>query len=225
MENDLHGEALIERVIAKVREDGWATADMPDLADEPVPLPAEAIDRLRMPGGRPLPPSLRRWLAFDSALPVGLGWYPEPSSPDLGGGSLAETADELYGFDTGTTVWSEMFAEFEALLPGRCLPLVGGCDSRRLLYIGEPDSAGEYPVLVTDLDDMPYVAVMYPGLDVYLADEAGLLDLDFDTYTGLMDHPVYGARMREHAERTRLGSDGLEIQDLPFLDEDAAPAS
>ncbi|WP_431676944.1 hypothetical protein [Kitasatospora sp. KL5] len=218
MENDMHGAALIERVIAKVREDGWEAADMPDLDEEPVPLAPEAIDALRLPGGRPLPPSLRRWLAFDSRLPVDLGWYEEPSAPVLAGRSLSETTEEMYGFGPGEEGWAAMFGEFEALLPGRGFPLVGGSDSRRLLYVGEPDSAGEYPVLVTDTDDLPYVAVMYPGLDVYLADEAGLLDLDFDTYTGLMDHPVYGGRMREHAELTRLGTEGLEIQDLYFPD-------
>ncbi|MEW1913683.1 hypothetical protein AB0442_35550 [Kitasatospora sp. NPDC085895] len=222
MENDLHGEALIERVIAKVSADGWETADMPDLDDEPVPLPAGTLAALRLPDGRPLPPSLRRWLAFDSSLPVGLGWYPEALAPDLAGAPLSETVDELYGFGSDEEAWSKTFAEFEPLLPGRCLPLVGGCDSRRLLYLGEPDSAGEYPVLVTDMDDLPYVAVMYPGLDVYLADEAGLLDRGFDSYTGLMDHPVYGARMREHAERTRLGTEGLEIQDLYAQDGDEA---
>ncbi|TWE16245.1 hypothetical protein FB465_1222 [Kitasatospora atroaurantiaca] len=81
-------------------------------------------------------------------------------------------------------------------LPGPCLPLVGGGDSRRLLHLGRPDSTGEYPVPVTDIDGPPPVAVMYPGPDVYLADLAGVLDLDFDTYTSPADHPEYGARMR-----------------------------
>ncbi|GAA0674090.1 hypothetical protein GCM10010193_28650 [Kitasatospora atroaurantiaca] len=71
-------------------------------------------------------------------------------------------------------------------------------------------------MLVTDIDDLSYVAVMYPGLDVYLADLADVLDLDFDTHTSLIDHPEYGARMREHAENTGLGPDGIEFQDLSW---------
>ncbi|WP_371502007.1 hypothetical protein OG871_33705 [Kitasatospora sp. NBC_00374] len=213
MDANLHGAALVDLVVATVRQDGWASCDAP-MPDRPVPLPAEVLDKLRLPGGRPLPPSLRRWLAFDASWLAGLGWYPDPAAPDLAGLPLQAATDLLYGFGSADAVWSEMVGEFETVLPGRCFPLAGGSDSRRLLYVGEPDSAGEYPVLVTDVDDLPYVAVMYPGLDVYLAHEAGVLDLDLDTYTGLVEHPEYGPRMREHAERTGLGPDGLEIQDL-----------
>ncbi len=214
----MHGEALVERVVAAVRRDGWQSCDEPMPAD-PVPLPPELIDALRLPGGRPLPPSLRRWLAYDSAWLSALGWYPDPAAPALDGRALSDTTDLLYGFDGAEAVWSQMFTEFETLLPGRCFPLAGGSDSRRLLYVGEPDSLGEYPVLVTDIDDLPYVAVMYPGLDVYLAHQAGVLDLDLDTYTDLTEHPEYGPRMLEHAERTGLGPEGLEIQDL-YADQD-----
>ncbi|MFD0279307.1 hypothetical protein ACFVHB_36170 [Kitasatospora sp. NPDC127111] len=210
MDENMHGAALIERVIARVEQDGWPTADAPDIT-EPVPLAPEAIDRLRLAGDRPLPPSLRRWLAFDSSWLSDIGWYDDERAPVFEGRALGETAAWMYG--SGGAMVST-FADFEQLLPSACLPLVGGSDSRRLLYLGSPDSTGEYPVLVTDIDDLPYVAVMYPGLDVYLADLAGVIDLDFDTYTGLMDHPEYGPRMREHAENTELGPDGLDFQDL-----------
>ncbi|MER5641093.1 hypothetical protein ABT095_29590 [Kitasatospora sp. NPDC002227] len=214
MDEDMHGVALMDRVIERVRQDGWPTADAPDLA-EPQPLAPEVLESLRLPGGRPLPPSLRRWLEFDGSWLADLEWYEDGQEPVFDARALGETAERMYGSDG---VMVGMFAEFERLLPSPCLPLVGGSDSRRLLYLGSPDSTGEYPVLVTDIDDLPYVAVMYPGLDVYLADLAGVIDLDFDTYTGLSEHPVYGARMREHAENTELGADGLEIQDLDWLD-------
>ncbi len=200
---------LVTITIEHVRQDGWATADMPDI-DAAVPVPAEVLADLRLPGDRPLPPSLRRWLAYDATVFAELGWYDNPAQPTFDGMSLSEAITFMYDDDG----WTEAFVPFETLLPGRCLPLVGGSDSRRLLYLGTPDSAGEYPVLVVDIDDMPYVAVMYPGLDVYLADEAGTVELDFDTYTGLMDHPDYGPRMHEHARLTGLGVDGLEVADL-----------
>ncbi|MFG2824863.1 hypothetical protein ACGFX4_36220 [Kitasatospora sp. NPDC048365] len=214
MNEDMHGAALIDRVIERVRQSGWPTADAPDL-DEPKPLAPEVLERLRLPGDRPLPPSLRRWLEFDGSWLADLEWYEDEREPVFDARALGETAERMYG-PGGVMVG--MFADFERLLPSPCLPLVGGSDSRRLLYLGSPDSTGEYPVLVTDIDDLPYVAVMYPGLDVYLADLADVIDLDFDTYTGLSDHPVYGDRMREHAENTELGADGLEIQDLDWLD-------
>ncbi|MFG2196002.1 hypothetical protein [Streptomyces sp. NPDC048639] len=214
MDRHLHGAPLVERVIDRVTRGGFGGFCGTPRLDTPIPLPARVVADLRMPEGRPLPPSLRRWLEFDASWLAEIGWYPDPAAPVLEGDSLSETADEMYGFGRREHHWTEMFAEFETLLPDRCFPLVGGADSRRLLYAGEPDSLGEYPVLVTDIDDLPYVGVMYPGLDVYLAHEAGVIDLDFDTYTGLVDHPVYGARMREHATRTGLGTEGTEIQDL-----------
>lgn len=71
-------------------------------------------------------------------------------------------------------------------------------------------------MLVTDIDDLPYAAVRYPGLDVHLADLADVIDfdLDLDTCTGLMGHPEYGPRMREHARSTESGPAGLEFHDL-----------
>jgi hypothetical protein len=211
MNEDMHGAALVDRVIERVREQGWPTSDAPDIT-EPVPLAPEVLDRLTLPGGRALPPSLRRWLAFDSSWLGDVGWYDDPAEPVFGERGLGATAEWLYGGGGGMV---DSFHDFErALLPAVCLPLVGGSDSRRLLYLGAPDSTGEYPVLVTDVDDLPYVAVMYPGLDVYLADLAGVVDLDFDTYTSLAEHPEYAARMLEHAENTELGPDGLEVFDL-----------
>ncbi|WP_354644616.1 hypothetical protein [Kitasatospora camelliae] len=215
MDESMHGAALIDRVIARVSQ-GRPAAGALDIT-APVPLAPEAIDRLRLAGDRPLPPSLRRWLAFDSSWLSGIGWYDDARAPVLEGRALGETAERMYG---SGGVMVGMFADFEALLPSPCLPLVGGSDSRRLLYLGRPDSTGEYPVLVTDIDDLPYVAVMYPGLDVYLAHLAGVLDLAFGSYTGLTDHPEYGPRMREHAENTELGPAGLDFRDLDDLDLD-----
>lgn len=212
MHADLHGVPLIERVIERVTRDGWSTSDAPDIGT-PSPVPAEVLGRLRLPGDRPLPPSLARWLAFDASWLAEVGWYRDPRQPVLDGLALGETAAFMYGLDDHDP-FVEMLGEFEHLLPDRCFPLVGGSDSRRLFYAGAPDSIGEYPVLVTDIDDLPYVAVMYPGLDVYLADLAGVIELDFDTYTSLVGDGEYGGRMREHARRTRLGRDGKEIQDL-----------
>jgi hypothetical protein len=54
----LRGVELLERVIAKVEHEGRL---------RPKPVPAEALARLRLPGRRALPASLRRWLALDGS--------------------------------------------------------------------------------------------------------------------------------------------------------------
>ncbi len=210
----MHGERLIDACIAEVARDGWP-GGRASLTAPPRPLSAETIADLRLPGDRPLPASLRRWLEFDAGWLAEIGWFASLTPPMFAGRQLGEMTQFLYGFSRAEGMWPEMFAMFEATVPELCLPLVGGSDSRRLLYLGEPDSVGEYPVLVTDIDDAPYIAVMYPGFDVYLAHETGVLELDFGTYTSLMDHPEYGERMRHHAERTGLGLEGLDLWDQP----------
>ncbi|MFI9824561.1 hypothetical protein ACIHFC_29530 [Streptomyces sp. NPDC052013] len=223
MDIEMHGVQLIDRVIERVTREGWGTIDAPTLAS-PVPVAPEVIARLRI-GGQPLPPSLQRWLAFDGSWLAELGWFENPENPRLDGELLGAVTTQMYGFTEQDDAWVDMFASFELLLPERCFPLVGGCDSRRLLYAGKPDSMGEYPVLVTDIDDLPYVAVMYPGLDVYLADLAGVINLEFDEYTSLTEHPEYGSRMQEHATHTGLGPEGKEIQDLDWPDAENRPAN
>ncbi|MET8506322.1 hypothetical protein ABZV60_16920 [Streptomyces sp. NPDC004787] len=216
MNLEMHGVRLIDQVIERVTRHGWGTTDAPPLIS-PVPVAPELIAQLRI-GGKPLPPSLQRWLAFDGSWLAELGWFENARNPRLDGELLGTVTAQMYEFTEQDDAWASMFAAFEVFLPERCFPLVGGCDSRRLLYAGTTDSTGEYPVLVTDIDDLPYVAVIYPGFDVYLADLAGVIDLDFPEYTSLADHPEYSTRMKEHADRTGLGLEGKEFQDLDWPD-------
>ncbi len=167
----------------------------------------DVLARAAFPSGRPLPPSLRAWLAYDTSLLVRHGWF-TPDGPD-GGEFAPRPIDRLVGEEMGD-FWG---AEF-AWLAGRfseCFLLPGGSDSRRVLAVTEPDEEGEYPVFALDLDDMPYLGLMYPGFDVYLADTADLLGLpERETYTDLIGHPTYGPRMRRHAARCFAGADCVE---------------
>lgn len=122
--------------------------------------------------------------------------------------TLGRYALQEYGFDWG-------YAEVQhRLLPGQVYGLHFGADSRRFLYVGEPDSAGEYPVLVLDTDDIPYTAIMYPGIDVYLAHNAGVVRYRLDTYESFATHPCYAARIHEHARHYFGGRVGFEIFEL-----------
>src|SRR5579863_3389179 len=71
------GVALIDLVIERVRADPASIAgfcgDRP--LQGPTPLDAATLERLTFPSGRPLPPSLRRWLAFDASWLRDLGWF------------------------------------------------------------------------------------------------------------------------------------------------------
>ncbi|GIJ60894.1 hypothetical protein [Virgisporangium aurantiacum] len=191
-----HGVALVELVIGSVRADPgrllhpYNTWDGPWVAGEPSPVtPPDAF-----PSGRPLSPALRRWLEFDAGLLRRFGWFDDGGR--LTPRPLAEIAADAFG-PIGKTYDSPALAERFA----ECFLLPGGSDSRRVLATGPADALGEYPVFALDVDDLPCVELMYPGLDVYLAETAGVIEVDRagKSYSALKEDARYAQRMREHA--------------------------
>lgn len=218
------GVELVEIVIDRVRSDttclaGYCGAAPPHT---PRPLASATLGRLAFPSGKPLPPSLRRWLAFDASWLAGCGWFASPTDfedPVFTPRRIDEIVrDELD--DSPFVSWAEMYAPLAARF-SECFLLPGGSDSRRIYAVTEtPDALGEYPVVVVDIDDVPYAAVMYPGFDVFLGDHAGLALHPFDTYEALHDDLRYATRMRHHALRLFDGKRGIEMADeewtLPY---------
>jgi hypothetical protein len=220
---ETQGVDLIELVIERVKADPKAIAgfcgDSP--LPNPRPLPPEILDELTFPSGKPLPPSLRRWLAFDASWLESFGWFkdgePGVFAPRSINEIVAAEFDEPLSaeFPHISGVWGEMYEPL-ADLCGECFLLPGGSDSRRIYSVaGEPDALGEYPVLVIDTDDLPYAAVMYPGLDVFMSDEACIpgATFDFDTYESLSEDKRYVSRIQHHANARFGGEIGIEIGD------------
>jgi hypothetical protein len=228
------GVELIDLAIASVRRDPRPIAgfcgDYPLV--EPCPLPAPVLERLNFPSGKPLPPSLKRWLAFDASWLQSLGWFSSLEEPTFTPRTLGQIADAEFGPRwRGVTVIAGLpadpagdlnfYAPLDPLFP-ECFLLPEGTDSRRIFAVTEPDDLGEYPVLVIDEDDVPYAAIMYPGFDVYMADLAGTLGLDFDTYESLHEDERYVARLALHARRLFGGKPSIELMDPEWLlDEEA----
>ncbi|WP_239158386.1 hypothetical protein [Streptomyces sp. SID13726] len=203
---------MTERVIEAVRRDPAASA-LPYLlpyvnvpwveGGTPRPMPENVLAEAAFPSGRPLSPSLRAWLAYDTSLLERHHWF----TPD--GGFAPRPLDQLVADEMGD-FWGPEFAWLSGHF-AECFLLPGGSDSRRVLAVTEPDEEGEYPVLALDFDDLPYLGLMYPGFDVYLADTAELLDLaKRKTYSDLISHPTYGPRMRRHAVQSLAGSAAIE---------------
>jgi hypothetical protein len=214
------GIELIDRVIARVRADPRCIAgfcgDHP--LEAPYPLPAAILNTLTFPSGQPLPPSLKHWLAFDASWLAGFGWF---SSRDVSGtpGFSSRRLDEIVhdefagDEDVLGAPWGQMYEPLGAHL-AECFLLPGGSDSRRIYAVTEqPDGLGEYPVLVVDVDDLPYAAVMYPGFDVFMADAAGFDIHPYGTYEDLFDDQRYAARMEHHARLLFGGKRGIEVMD------------
>lgn len=202
----LRGAPLVERVIDKLRADG----ELP----HPEPVPADVLARLRMPDGKPLPPSLRSLLAVDGSW---LGVL-EGDPPKLAFRSLTELVRQEFGDEVASFI-----ADFERLLPGKCLLVPQGSDSRRFMYAGQPDDHGEYPVFVIDTDDVPWIGLAYPGLDVYLADGT-VTEVMTANYTDASRHAVYGPMIVDQAKRNFRGFIGLALggQDIEHVDGAAA---
>jgi hypothetical protein len=200
----MHGVELVEKVIRKVERDGFdilGTCGIGRIA-KPQPIPANELATLAFPNGKSLSPALRRWLAYDASW---LGWFEDPKRPAFAPKKLGPYATAEYGLD-----WGYGVIGFDDDVFG----LHFGSDSRRFLYVGEPDSIGEYPVLLADTDDSPYLGVEYPGIDVYLAINAGVVNFDGGVYGALLGHAVYGKRMKQHAKRYFGGTCGVDIMDL-----------
>ncbi|MGA4538825.1 hypothetical protein ACPA54_02365 [Uniformispora flossi] len=192
----VHGVGLVERVLDVVRRAPGASAlpyrDVP-WVDGGVarPMAADELAAAVFPSGRPLPPSLRAWLAYDTSLLERHDWFNDD------GDFAPRRLDELVADELGE-MWGEMYTPVADRFP-ECFLLPGGSDSRRLLAVTEPDADGEYPVLAVDVDDLPFVGLMYPGFDVYLGNTAGLIAHEFDAYDGLIEDSRYRGRMRRHA--------------------------
>jgi hypothetical protein len=208
------GVELIGLVIERVKDDPTCISgfcgDRP--LPDPKPLSQEVIARLTFPSGRPLPPSLKRWLAFDASWLADLDWISLPMSPSEPPTFTSRRIDEIVT-DEFDELWGSMYEPLGVRLD-ECFLLPGGSDSRRIYAVTDaPDSLGEYPVLVIDTDDLPYAAVMYPGFDVYMADEAGFAIHVMGTYEDLFDDKRYSPRLNEHARHLFNGKQGIEIMD------------
>jgi hypothetical protein len=183
----LRGLPLVERVI---REQAAGRAHIPDF--HPLFGGERAAPSGHWLGGRPVPPSLHRWLEVDGGWLQGLADAPV---------RIAGLVERTFGPGTGSA-----FRELQNhLLPEPCALLPGvGETSARFLYLGPTDVHGEYTVLGVDIAEPPRVFVWSPGFDGWLAEEAGLIDVDRLEGQGLEEVPGWATAM-ERAARRVLG--------------------
>lgn len=150
------GPALIAAILAKL-------SGPKSPIGEPRPLDAAGLRAFEESAGVALSPSLHAVLAHDAGwLARHYGWF------DAQGRFLARPTFDVIAEHAG--VFAEAYEEVcAARFPGKAIALDQGSDSMRLLYFGDPDEHGEYPVLDTDHDDVPSLGVAAAGIDVWLA--------------------------------------------------------
>ncbi|KYF68176.1 hypothetical protein BE11_36375 [Sorangium cellulosum] len=158
------GRALVAKVIEAIAGT--------DAIAAPRPVPAAKLKKLAFPCKKPLSPGLAAFLAFDASF---LGLFEDPAAPRFAPRTLRQIAEAEFD-----PMLAGMFEGIETSLPGEAY-LLGAQDgeARDVLYVGEPDAAGEYPVLEMRTD-LPGVRVAYPGVDVYLAHLFDVVPFDPD---------------------------------------------
>ena len=170
----------------------------------PKPLSSTLAKKLSFAGKRKVPASLRTWLEFDT------DWIELQiaKSGEIASDTIAATLDERFP-DMGP--WDD----FQLLLPAPVVLLPLGTDSCHLLYLGEPDKNGEYPVLVIDTDDTAYVTIYSPSFDVWIAEAWDALPSAWERehYASMFDHPAYGKATKAQAKANLHGLKDWDIQD------------
>lgn len=172
------------------------------------PVKPNALAKLSMPDGTPIPVSLAAALAHHDLGLVEKGalkWRTFPAMIDAEFGAGA----------------SLMFKGWDKLLSGQCLAMPEGSDSRRFLYAGVPDEHGEYPVLIVDTDDLPWVGVAYPGFDAYFADGT-VAKINEHSYIDGWKKPAWKPALEAAARRNFGGLWQFDYQEPAHLDGDDA---
>ncbi len=186
------GAALVEQVIARI-ESGKCELEIVT----PRPIPKEKLAKLTFPDGKPLPPSLARFLAYDGSwIMRTLGWFDDLEEPTLRPTTVSRLVKRHLNSE-----FHRAFKKLPRPLPrAEALPLDVGSETMRLLFLGAPDDAGEYPVLNVDVDDMPVVTFESPGFDTWLAVQAGLIDLEKAPWSAVLKE----SRARVFGKKTEL---------------------
>ncbi len=180
----LRGVELVDAVMAFRRDKGAKLE----------PTPERVLSNLSL-GDRPLTPSLRRWLEHDGDMFTLLDPVP-----------IRAMLEATYFVD-----WAESFFPLETVLTAPCALFDGwGADSRRFLYLGEPDEFGEYPVFTLDTDDAPLCLINGP-VDVWIAQQAGYLEAEH-VYGHVPS--AYACFRDDHAKRNFGGRTMVEGYDL-----------
>ena len=189
-EGPLRGVALIKKAIASAQEKGLIPA--------PAPVPPVILKKLKLPNDEKLTPALKTMLAFDAGW---LGFDFDDEEPEFEVLSLEDLVEQ----DLGEEVVRE-FGEAYDILGDDCIPLDGGSEARRFLYVGTPDAQGEYPVITVDNKNGNVVCGFVP-FDVWVAQHLGALPAE-DTLGAVPDD--YLAVVKELAEANGDGRTRFE---------------
>jgi hypothetical protein len=157
----LRGAKLMKKAIEAAKATG--------VLGSPEPIePASLARKLKLPNGESISPAMKELLAVDAAW---LGISYDDEEGEIEAASLDEVVEEHFGEEAVPA-----FAEAIEMFGDDCVVFGADLDRPACLYVGEPDEAGEYPVLqMTWLDGVAKIGGFVP-FDVWAAQELGGLE-------------------------------------------------
>jgi hypothetical protein len=168
------------------------------LGAAPTPIAPEVLEKLTFPDGKPLPPSLKQWLAFDASR---FGLFADLANLVITPTSLAD-----WGGEDFNTMQRLLFPEnLYSLYPDPNSELMW------FLYTGQADEEGEYPIFIANKEyNYSFVELFAPNFALWLAIENKIYDfnlyrLNFHDPRSLFAHPDYGVAMRKQSARNFQG--------------------
>lgn len=150
----LRGAKLLKKALESAKE---------SILTAPEPIPT--AKKLKLPNGEPISPAMKELLAFDGEW-LGIGY--DEDEHEVEGMSLEEIVEEHFGEDAVPA-----FAEAYELFGDDCVMFQAETDPPACLYVGQPDDAGEYPVLQLSFESGGGRIGGFLPFDVWAAQQLG----------------------------------------------------
>jgi len=186
--------------------------------DSPEGVEASVLKKLRLPNDEKLSAGLKTFLAFDSTA---LGWSFDEEEPEFEPTGLDDLVEQEFG-DLAVPA----FGEAIEMLGEDCILMDSEGETTCFLYVGNPDDAGEYPVITLEHGDTAKVSGFLP-FDVWIAQRFGALPVNLpEEYVAIAQALAElngdGRRSFEsqHRDIAASGAEGDEDEDEDDSEED-----
>ena len=153
---------------AKLVKKALAAANASGMISSPEPLPGSLAKKMVLPNGEKISASMKELLATDAEW-IGIDYDDEEA--EIEGMSLEDVVEEAFGEEAVAA-----FAEAYEMMTEDVVYFGGEVSRPSCLYVGNPDDAGEYPVLQLTWDNGVATIGGFVPFDVWAAQELGGLE-------------------------------------------------
>lgn len=153
---------------AKLVKKALAAAGASGMISSPEPLPGSLAKKMVLPNGEKISAGMKELLATDAEW-IGIDYDDEEA--EIEGMSLEDVVEEAFGEEAVAA-----FGEAYEMLTEDVVYFGGEVSRPACLYVGNPDDAGEYPVLQLSWDNGVAKIGGFVPFDVWVAQELGGLE-------------------------------------------------